>query len=216
MRTRLTILLVLLFIFPTAGCDKSKNEADKEPAAAESEATADETDETSDGGRKGAEGDDEADPGEPKRAQKPEFLEGEVQPGRVTEVYGSWRDRLKEIEVEEADAEALTEVPAGAKVTVYFATWCPDSRREVPRLWRALEVAGGEIPFSVDYIAVDRALETEEVSLEGVDLQFVPTFLVERDGEEVGRIVESAPDLLERDLAALLNGDKTGVVTGRN
>jgi thiol-disulfide isomerase/thioredoxin len=219
MRTCLPILLALLLVIPTTGCDKSDEKPDEQPTAEATEESDDSpagSADTSENDRKAAESDEETDAAEPKRAQKPKFLEGPVQPGRVTEVYGSWRERLKEIDVKEADAKALTEVPEGAEVTVYFATWCSDSRREVPRLWRALEAADGDIPFSVDYIGVDRALQAEEVDLKGVDLQFVPTFVVRRDGKEVGRIVESAPDLLERDLAALLAGEKSGVVTGRN
>jgi thiol-disulfide isomerase/thioredoxin len=114
-----------------------------------------------------------------------------------------------------AAAKALTMVPPGAAVTVYFGTWCGDSRRELTRYWRALDEVGGEVPFKVDYVAVDHADKRPPELAKEVGLLYVPTFIVRRDGTEVGRIVESAPDGIEHDLAALLTGQAHGVVSGR-
>ena len=47
----------------------------------------------------------------------------------------------------------------------------------------------------------------------GVDLIRVPTFVVRRDGRELGRIVEESPNGIENDLLALLTGDSTGTLT---
>ncbi len=151
-----------------------------------------------------------------RRDHRPELLHGRISPGEVTETYEAWREQLGDTDVDRSEARALREVAPGAEVTVYFATWCSDSRREVPRLWSALERAGGDVPFSVEYIAVDREFDAGDVSLAGADLEYVPTFVVDRDGEEVGRIVESAPDRLERDLHALLTGEREGVLSGRS
>lgn len=49
----------------------------------------------------------------------------------------------------------------------------------------------------------------------GRDLRFVPTFIVERDGHEVGRIVEVSPNGIERDLLDLLSGARSGVISAR-
>jgi len=148
--------------------------------------------------------------------EPPRLLRGRITPGRVTERYPEWRKRVESVEIDEEDAAALGDVPPGAEVTVYLGTWCPDSRREVPRLWKALRSAGGDVPFSVEYIALDRDFDAGDVSLEGADVQYVPTFVVERKGEEVGRIVESAPDDLERDLHGLLSGEKQGILSKRD
>ena len=131
-------------------------------------------------------------------------------------MYPNWRTRIERVKIDEEAAHALKEVEPGAEVTVYFGTWCSDSLREVPRLWKALEKAGGDVPFSVEYIGVDKSFGAGDVSLEGTELEFVPTFVVHRRGEEVGRIVESAPNKLERDLLALLSGDEEGVLSGRS
>jgi hypothetical protein len=51
--------------------------------------------------------------------------------------------------------------------------------------------------------------------VDGADVRRVPTFVVIRDGREVGRIVESSPRGVESDLGALLRGECRGVVSSR-
>lgn len=216
LQTSIAALLVALLAV-TGGCDRDTSSDSASGASSSSEAAeqagesaAPDTDTEKTADQQTASADDqESDAGT-------DALPGRVSPGDVTETNESWRDRLEDVEVSKEDARALGEVPPGAEVTVYFGAWCPDSRREVPRLWRALERAGGDVPFTVEYIALDTDFEAGDIDISGADVDFVPTFVVHRDGEEVGRIVESAPDLLERDLHALLTGEKEGVVSGRS
>ena len=121
-----------------------------------------------------------------------------------------------------AEVEATPDVDAagvmvaalsGAEVTVFFGTWCSDSGRELPRLWRALDEVGVLNPAEIRYIGVDRDKTEPAAHVKGQDLRLVPTFVVSRGGEEVGRIVESSPNGIENDLLALLRGDKTGLIT---
>jgi hypothetical protein len=86
----------------------------------------------------------------------------------------------------------------------------------VPRLWRALDEVGGLVPFEIEYLAVDRDKAEPADLVAAYDLRYVPTFVVRRGGEEVGRIVESSPNGVEVDLLALLTGEAAGVVTGRD
>jgi thiol-disulfide isomerase/thioredoxin len=112
-------------------------------------------------------------------------------------------------------AKALAAVEPGAEVTVFHGTWCGDSRREVPRLWRAIDEAGGAVPFKISYIAVDRQKKEPAGAVGESDVHYVPTFIVHRDGHEVGRIVEEAPHGIEHDLADLLTGKAHGVIATR-
>lgn len=112
-------------------------------------------------------------------------------------------------------AKALASVPPGAEVTIFLGTWCGDSRREVPRFWRGLDEAGGAVPFKVTYVAVDRHKKEPAGPVTENGVQYLPTFIVRRDGREVGRIVETAPNGIERDLLALLTGKAHGVIATR-
>lgn len=146
--------------------------------------------------------------------EDPPVLVGEVTREQIESAVPDWVHAQVEAEIDEDAARALADVPP-AEVTVYLGTWCSDSRREVPRLWKALDATGGLVPFSVDYVAVDEDKREPAERLEGVDLQFVPTFVVRRDGEELGRVVEVAADGIERDLLQLLTGEARGVLSAR-
>ena len=112
----------------------------------------------------------------------------------------------------EAAADLAAELP-GAEVTIYLGTWCSDSRRELARLWRALDEAGVLSPAELRYIGVDRD-KVEPVEWIGAEtIYLVPTLIVRRQGEEIGRIVESSPNGIERDLASLLAGTELGLIT---
>jgi hypothetical protein len=120
----------------------------------------------------------------------------------------AWREASELASVDSSVARDLANVAPGARVDVYLGTWCGDSRREVSRLFRALESVP-EPPFDVRFIAVDRDKRAD------IELRYVPTIVVSRDGREVGRIVESAPRGIERELLDLLNGTAGGVISGR-
>lgn len=157
-------------------------------------------------------------PGSPAEAEAEEepVLTGRVTREELEEAMPSWMGAMVEAAIDEEAAVALASVPPGAEVTVVLGTWCSDSGREVPRFWRALDQVGGLVPFEIEYLAVDREKEEPAELLDGLDLEYVPTFVVRRDGREVGRIVESAPGGIEVDLLALLTGEASGVLTGRD
>lgn len=114
--------------------------------------------------------------------------------------------------------QAVAMASAGSpqsRVTVYLGTWCSDSRRELARFWRAMDEAGGEVTFEIDYVGIRRDKARRDPSLESVGLLYVPTFVVEEAGAESGRIVETSPNGIEFDLAALLDGEVTGVLAVR-
>lgn len=129
----------------------------------------------------------------------------------------NWRDEIDHSRaiVDEDVARTLRSVPPGAEVDVFLGTWCGDSRRVVSRLWVALEFAGDDLPFTIRYIGVDRDKVAPGGLTDGMDLRYVPTIIVRRDGAEVGRIVESAPRGVETELRALLTGERTGVISLR-
>ncbi|HNU82925.1 MAG TPA: hypothetical protein PKO05_05805 [Thermoanaerobaculia bacterium] len=127
-----------------------------------------------------------------------------------------WGAALGDSDPDPEAAAALLALPAGPRVVVLFGSWCSDSRHELTRLWNAFDLAGGEPRFEIVYVGVDRAKAEPAAWVEGRDLRFVPTFYVERDGREVGRIVESSPHGIESDLLALLTGERQGVVSARD
>lgn len=143
-------------------------------------------------------------------------LTGEVTREEIERALPGWVGETVEARIDVEDATALASVEPGATVTVYLGTWCSDSAREVPRFWRAMDQVGGMVPFEVELIAVDRAENRPPELVEAVDLRYVPTFVVSRGGEEVGRVVETSPHGIETDLLALLTGRASGVLSTRD
>lgn len=150
-------------------------------------------------------------------AETPATPVGPVTREQVEAAVPDWVQAEAEAQIDAEAARGLAAVEPGAEVTVFLGTWCSDSRRELSRLWRALDTAaaetGGAMPFDIRYIAVDeqKAQPADRIAESGI--RFVPTLIVRRDGREVGRIVEHSPHGVEEDLLALLTGRAQGVVT---
>lgn len=154
-----------------------------------------------------------------KAAEEPEepkvVLVGPVSREQVEAAVPEWVAEEVAASPDAGAIQALAAVEPGAQVTVYLGTWCSDSRRELSRLWRALDEAGGAVPFSIDYVGVDEKKKEPADLLASAGLRYVPTLVVSRSGREVGRIVEESPGGVERDLLALLDGSASGLVTAK-
>lgn len=106
------------------------------------------------------------------------------------------------------DAEAverLRTVSEPTTVTVAFGTWCGDSKRHVPALLASLDAA--ENPnLEVRLVGLERGFDGPLDFIRDQRLTNVPTMIVQRQGKELGRIVETpAMANVESDLAAILD-----------
>ncbi len=92
----------------------------------------------------------------------------------------------------------------GVEIRAYMGTWCRDSRREVPKFYKIMD----EIGFAdFDMICVNRAKKANGLK-EGYNVNYVPTFVLFKNGKEVGRFVERAmKGSLEKDLLYILTKD---------
>jgi len=106
------------------------------------------------------------------------------------------------------DAEAHEDVLAPFRadrdritVHVWGGDWCPDCRRQLPEFAAALSAAG--VPESSIHVhAVDREKRGDLVST--YDVEYVPTVVLELDGEEVARFVETGDRPIAAELASAL------------
>ncbi len=166
---------------------------------------------TADGGQAA----DEKTPAASATNEEEAVLVGPVTREQVEAAVPEWVQAQVEAQPGAEAARALTGVASGAEVTVFLGTWCGDSRRELSRLWRALDEAGGTVPFQVRYIGVNREKKQPADLVAENDIHYVPTLIVRRDGRELGRIVETSPNGVEQDLLALLTGKVQGAVSAR-
>ncbi|MFW6002954.1 MAG: thioredoxin family protein [Halanaeroarchaeum sp.] len=83
--------------------------------------------------------------------------------------------------------EAFADLDEDVVITVWGADWCPDTRDQLPEFAAALEAAGIE-SGRVTQVAVDREKDGEGTDEYGIE--YIPSIVVERDGEELARFVE--------------------------
>jgi len=106
----------------------------------------------------------------------------------------------------ELDNETLSHVKIDSEfhsITIVMGTWCSDSRREVPRFYKILDSLS--FPASkVKLIMVDRKKEAAEVDISSLNIELVPTMIFYNDGLEVGRIIETPKETLEKDILGIL------------
>ena len=94
---------------------------------------------------------------------------------------------------------------ADVSITIFMGTWCHDSQREVPALFKVLD----QIPFNQDQlkiIGLSMAKDTPKELEQGFDIRRTPTFVFSRNGKEIGRYVERPRVGLEQDLLKIVSG----------
>lgn len=105
--------------------------------------------------------------------------------------------------------DRLRPLLSSVSVEAYFGTWCGDSRRQIPRLLRLLELGAFDEQHLSLVALSDRPMEFKQAPGNPERKRRVhrtPTIVVLRDGVEAGRIVETPAVSLEADLLAILEG----------
>jgi hypothetical protein len=107
------------------------------------------------------------------------------------------------------DTVAVATIRAKSKdVTAFIVlgTWCPDTRRDLPRFFKIADQAGW--PASrMTLLAVDRTKRDAGGETVKWNVTRVPTFIFLRAGKEIGRVTERPITTLEQDIATILDGN---------
>ena len=104
------------------------------------------------------------------------------------------------------DSVTLKDIPdklKDLKITIVFGTWCGDSRREVPRFFKILDKLSFD-KKNLTMICVDRNKTTPAGEVEKLDIKFVPTLIFYKNDLEIGRIIETPKETLEKDLVSIM------------
>jgi thiol-disulfide isomerase/thioredoxin len=105
------------------------------------------------------------------------------------------------------DAEAAQHIATYAHefdLIVVIGTWCEDSRTHYPALIKTLETAEAQFK-SFKIIGVDRDKKSDLQGFEQLNISYVPTLILLKDGKEINRIVETPRKSIEKDLAELIH-----------
>lgn len=138
-------------------------------------------------------------------------VEGEVLYGEINleglngELCSRWfKPEYRDYKV---DADILKDLKkkdlSGLKMMLILGTWCHDSHQQVPRMIKLFEAIN--FPLSqVKMFAMDTYKKAPGVDIKAIDVKLVPTLIIYRGENELGRIIESPKLSLEADLFEIL------------
>ncbi|MFA3782518.1 thioredoxin family protein [Melioribacteraceae bacterium 4301-Me] len=118
--------------------------------------------------------------------------------------YAWWFDaEYKNYNVDSASLEKVIDKLNAYNIVIVMGTWCSDSRREVPRFFKILDYL--KFPQEkIKMIAVDRNKKALDREIDKLNIEKVPDFIFYNGATEVGRIVESPKESLEKDISAII------------
>ena len=88
-------------------------------------------------------------------------------------------------------------------ITIVLGTWCPDSRREVPRFMKIADLWGFP-DDKIRFLGVDINKIAPLADYPALGIERVPTFIFYKNNSEVGRIIEVPVTSLEQDTRDIL------------
>jgi hypothetical protein len=108
-------------------------------------------------------------------------------------------------EVDSITASKIKGTLNNITIAIVMGTWCSDSRKLVPKFFKILDY----LKFSdgkISILTVGRNKKGKANETDSLKIELVPTIIFYRNGAEIGRIVESPKETLERDLLKILSG----------
>jgi hypothetical protein len=125
--------------------------------------------------------------------------------GLTSGQYGSWFE--SEYQSYIVDDSILFSIDLDflltCNITVVLGTWCSDSQREVPRLYKILDYL--HFPENnLKLICTDRSKNADGTEVSDLNIELVPTIIFFNEDTEIGRIIESPEVSLESDIAGIM------------
>ena len=123
------------------------------------------------------------------------------------ENYRDWfYDYYDRYKTEKNVINQLKKVAKDVQITGYMATWCWESKRDVPRLYKVLEEIGYNFD-QLELISVDRSRIATVGSEKGKRITSVPEFIFTRDGKELGRLTKYPMGNIEKYILKTIIGE---------
>lgn len=90
------------------------------------------------------------------------------------------------------------------KFQVIMGSWCGDSQQQIPRFIKLLD----KLEYKnrkLDILAIDHFFKAKDFEKGTNKIEKVPTIIILRKGKEIGRIIETPKETLEKDLLNILS-----------
>jgi hypothetical protein len=101
------------------------------------------------------------------------------------------------------EIKQLLLVDTNIRILAIVGSWCGDTKEQLAVLNRILSETGLSLP--VQYIAVDRNKQAQDMDLSMYDVERIPVFLFYSGEELLGKIIETPHQSMEEDILQILN-----------
>ncbi|MDH7911775.1 hypothetical protein [Winogradskyella sp. SYSU M77433] len=140
------------------------------------------------------------------------YLLGQIdKSGLESDNYSSWFNT--NFEDYKPNQKLVNDIASDLKnynITVFMGTWCGDSKKEVPRLYKVLEACN----FPMDQLTVIAVSSSSSLYKQspqheeaGLNIHRVPTIIFYKNGKEVNRIVEHPVTSFEKDIKQIISSN---------
>lgn len=121
--------------------------------------------------------------------------------------YNMWFEKNYEAyQPKEKIVKKIKKELKGISIKSFVGTWCHDSKREIPRFYKLMELAGFDTEKNFQIVGISRGKKTPDNLQEGYNIKHTPTLIFYRDGKEIGRYVEHSRETIEKDILKILKG----------
>lgn len=107
-----------------------------------------------------------------------------------------WKTKVNEKYQPKAEwMDSIATIRDSADVRIFLGTYCPDSKKWVPRFFK---LAPGLPIAKMEIVSIDTTKYDERGWAREAGIKKIPTFIFYRQGKEVGRITEKPKMRLEK------------------
>ncbi len=117
--------------------------------------------------------------------------------------YANFSENYDTVHINNDFIDMIKMLHPGVDIVVVLGTWCGDSKREVPRFLKIVDLALIP-PHQIKYYGLDRSKKSTDGITERYRIERVPTFIFFKNNNEIGRIVETPRNTLEEDVLTIL------------
>lgn len=115
-----------------------------------------------------------------------------IEQKKILDYNDKWKHEYRMYRVDHTFVDTLrSKIGSDMKIDVYLAFWCGDSRVNVPKFIKILDVVRPQ-NLAVNYYTVKRKPSKDvKYYVKDLKVERVPTFIFYRGGKEIGRIIEN-------------------------
>ncbi len=116
----------------------------------------------------------------------------------------AFKTENKYYKIDSNTVEILRNKLDNISIVLFMGTWCGDSKEQVPRFYMIMDMLTYDT-HSIKIYCNKRGKYADDPYAYQFNILKIPTFIIFKDGVEIGRIVETPKVSLEKDLLEIIS-----------